>query len=212
MRALPSVPAAVASLITAIVSSGHVDPAPEDLAAALGLDPDALADAIAEGEAAGYLASWETDGRGFRVTLAPRAVGRLRVEICARTRRWVPFGRSEPEEPLPLRGIRESDLAGRPGSEGFDLDQLPDGHDEGPAWRPRIDLVLGVSFAGWPPVWHDDRCPVCRSLAMPDNAYCLECNAGGPPPPTAARPDRRAAPPARPADPTPMPGPAARAG
>jgi hypothetical protein len=187
-------------LLRAIVSAPLGWQTPVEISALLGLDLDRTSEALADLDAGGWLASWETE-RALYVTLTPHAAERLRVRLVQVGRSEVMRWRSldEPEPPAPHVSTVSSgradflDLIADP-APGPEAEAIGAEHAQrlaatkaaegGEAWLallPRPTILLGLGLTPWPgPRPAAGRpCPGCNARELSMRSYCLVCDRWG---------------------------------
>lgn len=204
--------------------------APAEVARALGRDPEAVTDELAELHLAGWIEVWER-AEGLAVILSPWGADRLQqrlVEWGGLSFRWTDArlpelavlrarGRSGPDrdacaedlgrivDPAPGPGeLAEAFEAGRTGPE-------PERAGRGgrvplPSRPPYPSRLIGQGLTPWPGPGPgpDHHCPACADRCLAAHEYCLRCDRWGQEPAPGPDATGRARPPGRPG-PRPVP-------
>jgi hypothetical protein len=170
---------------------------PADLADAIGNDPDATTDLLAELETSGWVEVWE-QGEGVFVTFSPLGAERLGVRLVEvgpeELPRWGFVGDPEPPPPRAKGVAREARsaellsvvdsspdpvLAAEIAEQAANADQCP----PGTVPFPRPTLLIGQGLTPWPgPVDGDGApspCPACKGETLQPHMYCLYCDRWG---------------------------------
>lgn len=153
-------------ILAAIVAGRLAWSTPEELAYATGEPPEAIADVLADLDAAGWVSLWEDAPLGLAATLSPLAAERLRVRLANPSYgghpRWIGPDETEPDP-------RERTVTiERP-------NQIPAVIDPGP--KPTV--LIGESLCPFPgPSMCGSPCKACGD-APRGSHYCIVCDRSG---------------------------------